>query len=70
MGGGVHLDPIWTQPGQSRDRGAQIFDVQVAVNSGRRAHVAVPQQALNAVRVDAGTEKQRCGCVALMPTSA
>ena len=58
------MDPIWTQPGQSRDRGAEIFDVQVAVDSGRRAHVVVPQQALNAMRVDAGTEKQRCGCVA------
>src|ERR1700737_1396746 len=53
LGGGVHLDPIWTQLGQSRDGGAEIFDVQVAVDPGRRAHVAVAEQTLYAVRVDA-----------------
>jgi len=63
---GPNLDPARAK---SRPRRADLR-LQVAVNSGRRAHVAVPQQALNAVRVDAGTEKQRCGCVALMPTSA
>src|SRR2546426_11633839 len=63
---GPNLDPARAK---SRPRRADLR-LQVAVKSGRRAHVAVPQQALNAVRVDAGTEKQRCGCVALMPTSA
>src|SRR3954469_11013978 len=45
LGGRVHLDPIWTQLGRSRDRGAQILDVEVAVDPGRRAHVAMAQQA-------------------------
>jgi hypothetical protein len=57
------LDPIWTQLGQSRDGGAQIFDVEVAVDSGGRAHVAVAQEPLHAVSVDAGAQKQRRGRV-------
>ncbi|HEY6908836.1 MAG TPA: hypothetical protein VI356_05685 [Myxococcales bacterium] len=57
------MDPIWTQLGQLFDGCAQIFDVEVAVDSGRRAHVAMAQQALNAMRIDAGAEEQCRGRV-------
>jgi hypothetical protein len=57
------LDPIWTQLRQSRDGGAQIFDVKVAVDSSRRAYVAMAQQALHAVGVDAGAQEQCRGRV-------
>ena len=57
------LDPISTQLGQFFERRAQIFHVQVAVDSGRRAHVAVAQEALDAMRVDAGAQQQSRGRV-------
>ncbi|HZR07220.1 MAG TPA: hypothetical protein VFA79_01480 [Myxococcales bacterium] len=57
------MDPIWTQLGQSRERGPEIFDVEVAVDPGRRAHVAMAQQALYAMSIDAGAQEQRCGRV-------
>jgi hypothetical protein len=50
------LDSIWTQLGQLFERSAQIFHVQAAVDPGRRAHVAVPQQALHAMSVDASAQ--------------
>jgi hypothetical protein len=58
------LDPIWTQLREFFDRGAEIFDVEMAVDSGRRAHVAMAQQALHAMSIDAGTQQQRRGGVA------
>ena len=51
------LDPIWTQLGQFRDFFAQIFHLRVAVNGRGGAHVAVAEQALHAMRVDAGARE-------------
>ena len=57
--GAAGVGSIWTQLGQSRDGGAEIFDVEVAVDARRGSHVAVTQQPLHAVGVDAGAKKQR-----------
>ncbi|OLD45300.1 MAG: hypothetical protein AUI48_13400 [Chloroflexi bacterium 13_1_40CM_2_68_14] len=64
------MDPIWTQLRQFRDRCAQIFHVEVAVDAGGRAHVAVAQQALHAVSINAGAQEQRRGRVPVMPDPA
>jgi hypothetical protein len=48
---------------QQIDRLAKILDDQVPVGSGRAFHVAMTEQALNAVGIDALAKKQRRGRV-------
>jgi len=46
------------------DRVAQVLNDEVAVGARRRLHVAMAQQALHAVCIDALAQEQRGGAVA------
>jgi hypothetical protein len=49
---------------------AQVLGLKMAVDSRRRAHTAMTQETLRAMRVDAGAQKQRRSGVPVMPRSA
>lgn len=45
------------------NRGTQIFDHQVPINSGRHPDIAVPHEALNSMDVDSAAKKLGCKSV-------
>ncbi len=52
------------------NRLAEILDVEMAVRAEGHANVRVPEDALHAVRVDAGPQKRSSCRVPIMPRAA